>query len=66
MASKKTLYRCWSCGCYVGTKYLKNPKNAGECPVCYKVVDTEFEPTATDLRNLNKKIQEERKNARGR
>lgn len=59
MATKPSLYRCWDCGWYVGKRVLA--KYQGECPNCCTLVDKEFVGTPQDLRELAKRLQDERK-----
>ncbi len=60
MPRRDPLYRCFSCGWYVGKRVLAN--HEGECPNCCTVVDTAFEPSREDLRELNKRQNEARRN----
>ena len=59
MAYRKALYRCWSCGWYAGKRILK--KYQDECPNCCTVIDIEFEPTQDDIKELGKRLRDERK-----
>jgi DNA-directed RNA polymerase subunit RPC12/RpoP len=58
---KDTVYRCFTCGWYIGGVLLDEDHYVGACPNCDYEVDISFIPKPEHLRELNKRLQAGRK-----